>query len=116
MDATGLRTLLLSRAHEGTYGECFDYGKGYLLDGALLKEERSTSLRYSLIYEREVEMLVPRLCSILSNPMDHSPPGSSDHGILQARILEWVVISFSKHKRFSYKDISVSSLQSLSRV
>ena len=90
MDATGLRTLLLSRAHEGTYGECFDYGKGYLLDGALLKEERSTSLRYSLIYEREVEMLAARLCSILSNPTDCSPPGSSVHGILWARILEWV--------------------------
>ena len=28
--------------------------------------------------------------------MDCSPPGSSVHGILQARILEWVVISFSK--------------------
>ena len=29
-------------------------------------------------------------------PMDCSPPGSSIHGILQARILEWVAISFSK--------------------
>ena len=28
--------------------------------------------------------------------MDSSPPGSSVHGILQARILEWVAISFSK--------------------
>ena len=28
--------------------------------------------------------------------MDHSPPGSSVHGILQARILEWVAISFSR--------------------
>ena len=33
-----------------------------------------------------------RLC----NPVDCSPPGSSVHGILQARILEWVAISFSK--------------------
>ena len=31
----------------------------------------------------------------LSNPMDYSPPGSSGPGILQARILEWVAISFS---------------------
>ena len=31
------------------------------------------------------------------NPMDYSPPGSSVHGILQARILEWVAISFSKY-------------------
>ena len=30
------------------------------------------------------------------DPMDYSPPGSSVHGILQARILEWVVISLSK--------------------
>ena len=30
------------------------------------------------------------------NPVDHSLPGSSVHGIVQARILEWVVISFSR--------------------
>ena len=35
-------------------------------------------------------MLAARLCSILSNPTDCSPPGSSVHGILWARILEWV--------------------------
>ena len=34
----------------------------------------------------------PRLC----NHMDCSPPGSSVHGILQARILEWVTISFCR--------------------
>ena len=32
----------------------------------------------------------------LCNPMDCSPPGSSVHGLFQARILEWVAISFSK--------------------
>ena len=32
----------------------------------------------------------------LCDPVDCSPPGSSIHGILQARILEWVAISFSK--------------------
>ena len=35
-------------------------------------------------------------CVRLSNPMDYSPPGSSVHGILQARILEWVAIPFSR--------------------
>ena len=35
-------------------------------------------------------------CLTLCNPMDNSPSGSSVHGILQARILEWVAISFSK--------------------
>ena len=33
----------------------------------------------------------------LCDPIDCSPPGSSVHGILQARILEWVAISFSKN-------------------
>ena len=36
-----------------------------------------------------------QLCPILCNPMDCSLPGSSAHGILQARILEWIAISFS---------------------
>ena len=35
-------------------------------------------------------------CPTLCDPMDSSPPGSSVHGILQARILEWVAISFSR--------------------
>ena len=34
-------------------------------------------------------------CPILCDPIDSSPPGSSVPGILQARILEWVAISFS---------------------
>ena len=33
---------------------------------------------------------------ILCDPMDYSLPGSSVHGILQTRILEWVAIPFSK--------------------
>ena len=35
-------------------------------------------------------------CLTLCNPMDCSPPGSSVHGIFQARILEWVAISSSR--------------------
>ena len=34
-------------------------------------------------------------CLTLCDPIDGNPPGSSDPGILQARILEWVAISFS---------------------
>ena len=41
-------------------------------------------------------MLVAQSCPTLWNPMDCSPPVSSAHGILQARIWEWVVISFSR--------------------
>ena len=40
--------------------------------------------------------LVAKLCPTLFDPMDCSPPGSSVHGILQARILQWVSISFSR--------------------
>ena len=35
-----------------------------------------------------------QFCPTVCNPMSYSPPGSSVHGILQIRILEWVVISF----------------------
>ena len=39
---------------------------------------------------------VAQLCPTLCDSMDYNPPGSSVHGILQARILEWVAISFSR--------------------
>ena len=37
-----------------------------------------------------------QLCPALCDPMDCSLPGSSVHGILQARILEWVAMPFSR--------------------
>ena len=40
--------------------------------------------------------LVTQSCVTLCDPIAHSLPGFSIHGILQARILEWVAISFSK--------------------
>ena len=46
------------------------------------------------------ESKVAQSCPTLSDPMDYSPPGSSIHGIFQARALEWVAIAFS------YKDAS----------
>ena len=42
--------------------------------------------------ESEVAQSFPTL----SNPMDYSLPGSSIHGILQARVLQWVAIAFSE--------------------
>ena len=38
---------------------------------------------------------VTQSCPTLSDPMDYSPPGSSIHGIFQARVLEWGAIAFS---------------------
>ena len=43
-----------------------------------------------------VAVLVAQLCPTLCVPMDCSPPSSSGYGILRARILEWVAISFSR--------------------
>ena len=44
----------------------------------------------------KVKVLVAQLCLTLCDPMDCRPPSSSVHGILQARILEWVAIPFSR--------------------
>ena len=42
------------------------------------------------------ESEVAQLCPTLSDPMDCSLPGSSIHGIFQARVLEWGAIAFSE--------------------
>jgi len=42
------------------------------------------------------ESEVAQSCPTLSDPMDCSPPGSSVHGIFQARVLEWGAIAFSE--------------------
>ena len=43
-----------------------------------------------------VAVLVAQSCPTLCDPMDCSPPGSSVHGTLRARILEWVAIPFTR--------------------
>ena len=45
---------------------------------------------------------VAQSCPTLSDPMDCSPPGSSIHGIFQARVLEWGAIAFSDHYTYSH--------------
>ena len=45
---------------------------------------------------QKVSALLLQLCLTLCDPMDCSPMGSSAHGISQARILEWVAVSFSR--------------------
>ena len=44
----------------------------------------------------KIKMKVTKSCLTLCNPMHCSPPGSSVHGLFQARVLEWVAISFSR--------------------
>ena len=50
------------------------------------------------------ESEVAQSCPTLSNPMDCSLPGSSVHGILQARVLEWGATAFlNRHKYYAYE-------------
>ena len=64
---------------------------------------------------------VAQSCPTLSNLMDCSPPGSSVHGIFQARALEWGAIAFSTlqythHQKFSFHLLSTIELISFSHV
>ena len=53
-----------------------------------------TPVRMAVIQKSAAKSL--QLCSTLCDPIDGSPPGSPVPGILQARVLEWVAIAFSK--------------------
>ena len=63
-----------------------------IVDFALVRADSSTYWVILSVSESEVSQSCPILC----NPMDSSLPGSSVHGIFQARVLEWVTISFSR--------------------
>ena len=52
------------------------------------------------------ESEVTQLCPTLSDPIDYSPPGSSIHGIFQARVLEWGAIAFSANIPLTYSSMS----------
>ena len=56
-----------------------------------------------------------QLCLILCDPMDCSPPSSTVHGMFQARILEWVVTSFSRGPSQSRDQTQVSCISCTGR-
>ena len=58
----------------------------------------------------KVKVLVAQLCLTLCDPMDHSLSSSSVHGILQARIVNWVVIPFSRRSSRQRDQIQFSHL------
>ena len=65
----------------------------------LFKEDCSTRVFLRVFVKLPIELKlseVAQSCPTLWDPMDYSLPGSSVHGILQARVLEWVAISFSR--------------------
>ena len=60
----------------------------------------TTSANWEVLFnpesESKTESEVTQSCPTLCNPTDYSLPGSSVHGIFQARVLEWVAIAFSR--------------------
>ena len=56
------------------------------------------------------ESEVTQSCPTLSDPMDCGPPGSSIHGIFQARVLEWGAIALLEQHCFTITDQSVASI------
>ena len=58
-----------------------------------------------------IKVLVAQLCSTLCDSMDCSLLGSSVHGILQARILEWVAIPFSRGSSDPGIELAAPALQ-----
>ena len=72
-------------------------------------------------YEADIKVFIERgaaaaakslqLCLTLRDPIDGSPPGSAIPGILQARTLEWVAISFSNASKLKVKVKSLSRVQ-----
>ena len=57
-----------------------------------------------------MKVLVAQSCPTLCDPMNSSLPGSSVHGILLARILEWVAIPFSRRSSGPRDQIGVSHI------
>ena len=74
------------------------------------KKKKKSDIQYDCIQYDSIysDSEIAQLCPTLCDPMDSSPPGSSVHGIFQARILEWVALSFSIYKTFwkrqNYRD------------
>ena len=58
---------------------------------------------------------VTQSCLTLCDPMDYSPPGSFVHGISQAKILEWVAISYSRRSSQSRDQTRVSCISCIRR-
>ena len=93
----------------------WDLGCVFLLLGTAQTGEAEIGLHLSSLTDTCVHASsVTWSCPTLCDPKDCSPPGSSVHGILQARILEWVAISSSKGSSQPRDRNCVSCLQAAS--
>ena len=86
-----------------------------ILKCLLLCDRSPCDSSYMTFYKRQTAAAAMSLqpCPTLCNPIDSSPPGSSVPGILQARTLEWVAISFSNAWKWKVKVKSLSRVQLL---
>ena len=75
-----------------------------------LRKLLAQCLAYKKVKESASESEVAHSCPTLCDPVDCSLPGSSVHRILQARILEWVAISFSRRASWPRDWILVSAM------
>ena len=66
------------------------------------------------VYQVSSQVLVAQSCLTLCSPIDFSQPGSSVHGILRARILEWVAIPFSRGSSWPRDQTQSPALQAVS--
>ena len=64
------------------------------VQGSDLKDSYYNKLRTLVFFILTISVLVAQSYPTLCNSIDYSPPGSSGHGILQGRVLEWVAIPF----------------------
>ena len=91
----------------------WDEWKNVLLEWNLLKERNI--LHSQCNYDTTAAAAAKSLqsCPALCDPIDGSPPGSNIPGILQARTLEWVAISFSNAWKWKVKVKSLSRVRLL---
>ena len=95
-EMAGWHHRLNGREFEWTPGVGDGQGGLACCDSWACKESDMTEWLSTAQPMKKVKVLVVQLFLALCDPRDYRPPGSSVHGILQARILEWVAIPFSR--------------------
>ena len=106
MERDGMFTYSLIRSDQISRSVVSDY-----LQPHESRHARPNMLLWHNIFFK-VKVLVAQSCPTLCNHMDCGPPGSSVHGIFQARILEWIAISFSRGSSQARDQTQVSCIAS----
>ena len=90
--------LVLVPSNPASGSSCKGQGSFSTIKTSRCEPPNHPATRLTTLREREGtgESVSHSVVSHLCNPLDSSPPGSSVHGILQARIVEWVAIPFSR--------------------